>query len=50
MKKVVFHNGCMINDWNSLPAYVVQAPNVDSFKFQLDLFGLNIDLFLINNM
>jgi len=28
----------VINDWNSLPADVVQAPNVDSFKFKLDLF------------
>jgi len=28
----------MINDWNSLLADVVKAPDVDSFKSKLDLF------------
>jgi len=38
----------VINDWNSLPADVVQASNVDSFKFKFDFFGLNYLLPLIN--
>ena len=28
----------VVNDWNSLPTEVVQAPDVESFETKLDLF------------
>ena len=37
VRKYIFSQW-VVNDWNSLPTEVVQAPDVESFKTKLDLF------------
>ena len=37
-----FFTNCVVNQWNSLPSYVVCAPTVNSFKSKLDNYWNSI--------